>query len=89
MVPDTMWGLCVTEPCRIHDWYYRFYWDRSAEAKKFADDLLKKNVLYVIDKNSKYWITRNLRHVRANTYHFMVSKLGQSSWDDCKSIRDK
>jgi len=89
IVPDTMWGLDISEACRIHDWYYRFFSDRSKCGKELADTLMKENLLAIIHSKSKSRTFRTLRGVRANTYHFMVSKCGQSSWDECKSIRDK
>jgi hypothetical protein len=89
LVPDTMWGLNISEACRIHDWYYRFFYDRSPRAKEFADQLLLENARTIITKGSHNFITRKLRYIRCRTYYFMVDKCGQSSWDEAKSIRDK
>ena len=89
LVPDTMWGLDISEACRIHDWFYRFCPDRSAEAKAFADNLMLQNCLAIVNAKSKSWTLKHLRTVRCHTYHFMVTHFGQSSWDECKSVRDK
>jgi len=89
IVPDTMWGLNISEACRVHDWYYRFYWDRSTEAKKFADTLLMDNCRAIIEQGSSNVIILNLRYIRCRTYYFMVDRCGQSAWDEARSIRDK
>ena len=89
LVPDTMWGLDISEACRIHDWFYRFCPDRSAKAKAFADSLMLHNCLAIVDEKSNSWILWQLRKVRCHTYHFMVRKFGQGAWDEARSIRDK
>jgi hypothetical protein len=89
LVPDTMWGLNISEACRVHDWYYRFYYDRSASGKMLADELMLQNTRWIIKMESDSRTLKYLRNVRAKTYYVMVSHCGQSSWDDCKSVRDK
>jgi hypothetical protein len=89
LVPDTMWGLDISEACRIHDWYYRFYTDRSVAGKLLADDLMKYNCSQIIRAGSTCWLTLKLRELRARTYYFMVTRFGQGAWDEVKSVRDK
>ena len=89
LVPDTMWGLDISEACRVHDWYYRFFKDRSTEAKALADKLMLLNTLLIVDNQSSNFFVKALRRIRCRTYYTMVRTFGKSSWNGEKSIRDK
>jgi hypothetical protein len=89
LVPDTMWGLDISEACRVHDWYYRFFSDRSPAAKKLADNLMLENTLHIVNTQSSNFFVKALRRVRCHTYYSMVNVFGKSSWEEAKSIRDK
>jgi hypothetical protein len=89
LVPDTMWGLDISEACRVHDWYYRFFRDRSLDAKRLADGFMLTNTLQIVNTQSSNFFVRALRRVRCHTYHKMVKTFGKSSWKSAKSIRDK
>jgi hypothetical protein len=89
LVPDTMWGLDISESCRIHDWYYRFYSDRSEAAREWADICLRENSLLIVRTHSTNWFTKTFRAIRCKTYYKMVRRFGESSWNDVKGIRDK
>lgn len=89
LVPDTMWGLDISEACRIHDWFYRFCPDRSEKAKRYADWLMLQNCLDIVHRESKSRIAKQLRIIRCHTYFFMVSTLGKKAWGSGRSVRDK
>lgn len=36
LVPDNLFGLCITEPCNVHDWDYN---EGGDEAKRKEDDI--------------------------------------------------
>ncbi|EHJ49527.1 hypothetical protein DFW101_3531 [Solidesulfovibrio carbinoliphilus subsp. oakridgensis] len=36
LIPDHLFGLCITEPCNIHDWGYG---EGGDEAKRLEDDI--------------------------------------------------
>ena len=74
LVPDTMWGLCVSEACNIHDWMYAY--GVTANDRKEADDILLRNLYILIDNDSPTWLFRKLRRVRARTYYFWVRSFG-------------
>ena len=88
LVPDTMWGLDISEVCKIHDWYYRFYPDRGNVSRMVADDIMLDNARKIV-KSKSSWFLKFHRLVRCKVYYLMVSKFGQSSWDQAKGIRDK
>ena len=79
-VPDTMWGLSVKKACQQHDHDYRFGSGSSDEHRKQCDDRMKLNMLAIVNKKSKSKTLKALRHVRVNTYYFMVRWRGGSSY---------
>ena len=81
-VPDTMYGLNVSNACRIHDWYYRFYPENTEEARKMADRILLNNLLRIVEANTKSKILLCLRRRRCKTYYRMVRTFGASSYFD-------
>jgi len=89
LVPDTMWGLNINEACRVHDWYYRMYPDRSEEARKSADQIMHDNAVDIVNNADSGRILRFLRRLRCKTYFHMVRNFGKSSWNQAKGIRDK
>ena len=80
MVPDTLWGLPVTEACRIHDWYYRFHWQDTEEARERADKILLNNMIRIIEARTKCKLLLKLRLTRAHTYYKMVRKFGAPAY---------
>jgi hypothetical protein len=78
LVPDTMWGLCVTEACNIHDWMYAF--GKNKKDRKEADDTLLENLYRTIDNDQPTRVFRILRRMRARTYYFFVRTFGRSAF---------
>lgn len=76
-VPDTFWGLSVTEACNIHDWMYK-YGETEAD-KLFADAMFRMNISIIIDTNSNF-VMSMLRHGRASKYYTAVTKWGDSAY---------
>jgi len=70
LVPDTLWGLCVTPACNIHDWMYAM--GETIEDKKVADRTFLNNLLRIVDANTRFWPLRKLRRLRAYTYYRAV-----------------
>jgi len=84
-VPDTMWGLSVRPACKIHDWDYRHGEGCSEEHRRECDERLRKNCLIIVDQFSKSEILRHLRHIRVNTYFYMVHWFGKKAyWSERK-----
>jgi hypothetical protein len=73
LVPDTMWGLSVTEAANIHDY---MYWWRLG--RKESDKLFYKNMLSII--NNKGGFLRYPRRLRAYTYYKAVRVFGAAAY---------
>jgi len=79
IVPDTIWGLSITEDCNVHDWMY--FIGETQKDKDHADDVFYGNVCERIDKSSLWF--KPMRKLRIKIYYFIVSKWGDSAfWAD-------
>ena len=76
IVPDTIWGLSITDCCNIHDWGYHF--GTSEWGKEVADDLMLENMNTKIDAHS--WWFRWVRKRRALKYYLAVKHLGEKAY---------
>ena len=74
LVPDTLWGLDVTEACNIHDWMYQA--GSTIADKEEADRVLLNNMLRLIEAADSLWIVARLRRNRAWIYYQAVDKFG-------------
>jgi hypothetical protein len=83
-VPDTMWGLSVTDACRIHDWDYRHAPEASEEHRDECDRRLLSNVRRIINAKSTNKFSRRLRLIRSSTYYQFVHHMG-----DFEAVADK
>jgi len=72
LVPDRIYGLDVSDACRIHDWYYRFHPSNSPDGRLEADSIFKNNLLRIVKAKSKNKIIRWLRVRRCRTYYSLV-----------------
>ena len=76
LVPDTIYGLNITEDCNVHDWMYD---EGSTEADKdFADAVFLHNLKVRI--NNAFWLLRPLRRIRAREYYLAVRLAGDSAF---------
>ena len=81
-VPDTMWGLNISEACNIHDWMFEegitladFY---------FANAVFIMNLSIIIVCGGSKWLAP-LRLMRATKYFVAVQRLGEDAyWVDNK-----
>lgn len=72
-VPDTLWGLKVTEVCNIHDWSYEYA--NSRMDRFIADILFLVNLVLWIKERGSGWLNY-ARFYRAMTYFVAVRALG-------------
>ena len=78
LVPDTVWGLNITDCCNIHDFMYSQ--GTTLKDKEYADRIFLNNLVRVIDSGSK--LLRWLRRRRALKMHWAVDKFGEAAfWD--------
>lgn len=79
-VPDTMYGLDMTEVFNIHD--YGYYIGETLEDKRLEDRRMLSNCLIMIN-NAKGWVHRILspfRRRRALKYYEAVYYLGAKAF---------
>lgn len=74
LVPETIYGLNISQACNIHDWMYY-----EKEDRKFADLIFKKNMFILI--NEKKSPLNPLRKARAYTYYLAVRIFGSKAWN--------
>ena len=79
-IPDTMWGLSVKEACRQHDHDYRFGAGASDADRKLCDERLRDNMHMIVEMYSTSKIFKALRHMRVNTYYYMVRLCGENAY---------
>ena len=76
LVPDTIYGLCVTPSCLIHDWDYACGTELSE--KQRADMRFLGNMLYQIRHAARTtvsgWLLKIPRSYRAFTYFITVAE---------------
>ena len=78
LVPDTVWGLNITDCCNIHDFMYSQ--GATLQDKEYADRIFLNNLVRIIDSGSKF--LRWLRRRRALKMHWAVDKFGEAAfWD--------
>jgi hypothetical protein len=69
LVPDTLYGLSITEAANIHDFMYAIGHNR-----KEADDVFLKNMLTLINERGGFF--KHLRRSRAKWYFRAVRWFG-------------
>lgn len=73
-VPDTIWGLSITEICDIHDVMYA--WGVDESDREEADRVMKNNMLRKIEAKTKWRMLKMLRSRRALKYYWAVRSFG-------------
>lgn len=74
VVPDTVWFLCITEACDIHDFMYAV--GQTIEDKAQADQTFLTNMLRLIEYNTRFFVLKALRARRALKYYEAVRDFG-------------
>jgi len=87
LVPDTIWGLCITEAANIHDWCY--LWGETSEDRKLADNVFHENMIRMIDGTKSWRWLKRLRRNRAWIYYMAVHKFGKAFFYDKKGVSFK
>lgn len=85
IIPDTIWGLCITESCNVHDWMYAT--GATIADKEEADRVFLNNVLRQIDAAGGCSLLRKLRRARAKEYYEAVHLFGGPAfWSNVNPI---
>jgi len=72
LVPDTIWGLSITEAANIHDFCYAV--GTTIDDKIEADRIFMNNMVRLISAG-KWWL-KGLRMRRARKYYLAVKHFG-------------
>jgi len=83
LIPDTMYGLDISEVCDIHDFMYHM--GETLEDKEEADRTMRNNLIRVIKHKTNFQLLEWLRLKRANTYYSFVKDLGGPAFWDGKA----
>lgn len=76
IIPDTLYGLDVSEACFIHDFGY--YFGVTLDDKDKADSMFLDNMNILISDGS--WWLRFLRRRRAKKYYWAVKYFGKKAF---------
>lgn len=74
LVPDTIWGLCITASCNVHDWMYQT--GSTLAEKEEADRVFLNNMLRQIEDAGGWSLVKRLRRNRAKVYYEAVHLFG-------------
>jgi hypothetical protein len=74
VVPDSLWGMDITEACNIHDYMYAT--GETIDEKYEADRVFLNNMLRMIDGAKSWWPVRFMRSRAAVKYYYAVRDLG-------------
>lgn len=82
LVPDTIYGLSITEAANIHDYCYYTKVD-----KKDADNLFFENMHALIDRGN--FFLKPLRQWRAFIYYLVVKHGGRRAYQNSRTKIDQ
>ncbi len=76
-VPDTMYGLSITQSCNIHDWMFK-------EGVTYAD-MMFANAMFLLNLTIEIiagsnWATKPMRLMRATKYFLAVIQFGSDAY---------
>jgi len=84
LIPETVWGLSVSDACDIHDFMYAV--GATIADKEEADRVFLNNMLRIIDAAGGFSWLKALRRRRAHVYFEAVSHFGGPAfWNDKNS----
>lgn len=86
LVPDTIYGLKISEACNIHDWMYAQ--GSTLADKDEADRVFLNNILRIIAAEGGINALQWLRRRRAHTYYESVARFGGPAFWDGKNEQD-
>lgn len=78
LVPDTLYGLSITEPCNIHDFMYHV--GKTIHDKEHADRVFLDNMYRVISTGKNWRLLVWLRRQRAYKYYLAVREFGHDAF---------
>lgn len=77
IVPDTLYGLSISDACNVHDWCYAE--GVTHDDKLAADRLFLDNMYRIIEAESVGFL-KPLRRLRARNYFRAVDRFGDAAY---------
>ena len=74
LVPDSVWGLSITEGCNIHDYMYRI--GETEADKDEADKVFLNNMIRIVEARTRCRLLKRLRLWRVQIYYHAVANFG-------------
>lgn len=86
-VPNTFYGLDISEACNIHD--FRYFMGETWPDKEFADKEFHNNLIAIIEHETWFNWLANLRKVRALEYVTAVRLWGDNAYRAGKGLKPR
>ena len=78
IIPETVWGLSMTEAADIHDYMYHI--GEILKDKEEADNIFLSNMIIIIEKETWFDWVKKIRLNRANLMYKAVDKFGKTAF---------
>ena len=78
LIPETIWGLSMTEAADIHD--YMYHMGKTLGDKKHADMVFLNNMSRIIEQETWWGWLKAIRLNRAKLMYKAVDKFGESAF---------
>lgn len=75
LVPDSVWGLKITDACAIHDWMFTVFNDEKGFG--LANQVFLDNMVRINKDKTKWGWLRKLRSRRILKYYYAVKNFGR------------
>lgn len=86
-VPNTFYGLDISEACNIHD--FRYYEGETWEDKTYADMEFESNLYAIIEEETWFRWLKKLRKIRAAEYVLAVKLWGDKAYRTGKNLKPR
>ena len=87
VIPEYLWGVCVTQACQIHDWMYHL--GDTIEDKRAADRVFLNNMLRLIKRADKFFLVQRLQRRSAFGFYLAVRDFGGPAYWAGKNSDDE
>lgn len=81
-VPDSIFGVSITEACRIHDYMYSV--GKTLDDKYQADLIFLSNMLVLVERNTSWWYPTTIARNLVLKYYEAVVYFGEPAFFEGK-----
>lgn len=87
VVPEHIWGVCITTACYIHDFMYHI--GETIADKEEADRTFLNNMIRLIENESKFFLAKRIRLRCAYGFYAAVRDFGGPAFWNAKNSPDE